>query len=81
MWLTDKQQYALLETGGTTIRKMMECIEVALNSRGLTNENIERIFKRAARLDERQRKIAEAEMRAKAAFSATYKANMPDMED
>src|SRR3990167_5183404 len=81
-WLTDEQQKALLdETGGTTIRKMIACIEVALNARGLTTENIERIFKRASKLDARPRKIAEAEMRAKAAYSATFKANVQDMDD
>ena len=68
-------------TGGTTIRKMLTAVGEALNARGLTVEKIESIFKRASRWDARQKKIAEAEMRAKAAFSATYKANMPDMDD
>jgi len=51
MWLTDDQQDKLLETGGTTIRKMKKCIDDALNSRGLTTDQIINLYGRAAKID------------------------------
>lgn len=80
MWLTEDEQQKLLETSNRITERISKAVQQALQAMrfGALQEDIEKVYRLAEKLDKRQQAQIKAELRSLSARAATYKSNIDD---